>query len=159
MGVNIEVMPQFSFDTPLGAITLTEEDEKIVSLDWGDSPLSVSNNSLLKEGQKQIQAYFAGKLKIFSLPLAPLGTEFQKKAWLLMQEIPYAQTISYAELAVRLSTAPRAAGMACARNNIPIVIPCHRILGSKGALGGYSGFEGIESKKYLLNLERHFQEK
>lgn len=152
-------MSQFSFDTPLGMITLTEEDEKIVSLDWGNSPLSLSNNSLLKEGQKQIHAYFAGKLKNFSLPLAPMGTPFQQRAWLLMQEIPYAETISYAELAARLKTAPRAAGMACARNPIPIIVPCHRILGSRGALGGYSGFEGIESKKYLLNLEKHFQEK
>lgn len=146
-------MPQLSFNSPLGALTLTEEDGALLSLDWGWG-MSNEETPLLLEAQAQVDAYFDRRLTAFDLPLAPPGTAFQKRVWQVMQDIPFGQTKTYGEVSHALSTSPRAVGLACGRNPIPIIIPCHRILGSNGSLGGYSGLDGVETKKTLLRLER-----
>ena len=107
----------------------------------------------LKESIRQLSAYFAGELKSFDLPLAPQGTPFQLNVWKLLGDIPYGETISYGELARRMGNpqASRAVGLANGSNPIPIVIPCHRVIGSNGKLTGYGG--GLPIKEKLLALE------
>ncbi len=108
----------------------------------------------LEEAARQLREYFAGRRRSFELPLAPAGTAFQKKVWSRLQEIPYGETISYGELAARVgnSKASRAVGAANGRNPIPIVIPCHRVIGANGKLTGFGG--GLPMKESLLALER-----
>lgn len=108
------------------------------------------------EVRTQLQAYFAGERFVFDLPLAPQGTPFQLKVWHTLQAIPYGETISYAELARRIENprAVRAVGAANGSNPIPIIIPCHRVIGSNGALVGYGG--GLHIKKMLLALEQKY---
>jgi methylated-DNA-[protein]-cysteine S-methyltransferase len=102
---------------------------------------------------RQLQAYFDGKLREFDLPLAPQGTEFQLRVWNSLRSIPYGETISYAELAQMIGNpqAVRAVGLANGSNPIPIIIPCHRVIGSNGSLTGFGG--GISNKRKLLALE------
>lgn len=149
-------MTQLSFHSPIGDLTLTEEDGFIVSLDWGWS-CAQGTSALLEKAKKQVMAYLDGLRRDFDLPLSPMGTEFQKKVWKAMQAIPYGKTRSYGEIAAKLKSSARAVGGACGRNPIPIIIPCHRVLGSGGALGGYSGEGGTETKSQLLKLEGSMQ--
>lgn len=104
---------------------------------------------------RQLEAYFAGRLTVFDLPLHQVGTEFQRRVWAELVRIPYGQTISYGELARRLGQpgAARAVGLANGRNPIGIIVPCHRVIGATGALTGYGG--GTERKRQLLELEQH----
>jgi methylated-DNA-[protein]-cysteine S-methyltransferase len=99
----------------------------------------------------QLDAYFARDLKVFDLPLAPAGTQFQRRVWSALQAIPYGQTCSYGELARRVGSAGRAVGLANGKNPIALIIPCHRVIGSDGSLTGYGG--GLDRKRYLLELE------
>jgi methylated-DNA-[protein]-cysteine S-methyltransferase len=108
----------------------------------------------LRKAQDQITAYFAGSLFRFDLLLEPSGTIFQLKVWEHILAIPYGQTLNYGELAIALSTSPRAIGGACARNPIPLLVPCHRVIGKNGALKGYTGGEGRRTKQLLLSLEQ-----
>jgi methylated-DNA-[protein]-cysteine S-methyltransferase len=103
---------------------------------------------------EQIDAYFAGDLKDFSLPLDPAGTQFQRRVWMALAAIPYGATESYGELAVRVGNpkACRAVGLANGRNPIPLILPCHRVIGANGSLTGYGG--GLELKKRLLDHEQ-----
>lgn len=103
---------------------------------------------------RQLDGYFRGELRSFKFPLAPEGTDFQKAVWQEVLEIPYAMTASYAEIAARIGrpSALRAVGAANGRNPLPIVVPCHRVIGSDGRLTGYGG--GLEVKEFLLALER-----
>jgi methylated-DNA-[protein]-cysteine S-methyltransferase len=111
---------------------------------------------LLKEVEKQLKAYFAKKLRVFDLPLAPAGTEFQRAAWASLCAVPHGTTWTYAEQAAHMGNpkAVRAVGAANARNPIGIIIPCHRIIGKDGSLTGYAG--GIDKKQYLLHHELSF---
>ena len=111
------------------------------------------NDRALREPVKQLKAYFAGKLKQFSLPLAADGTDFQKQVWKALREVPFGRTASYGDIAKAVGSpaASRAVGLANGRNPIAIVVPCHRIIGSNGRLVGYGG--GLPYKKTLLNLE------
>jgi len=145
-------MPQFSFHTPLGALTLSEEDGAIVALDWGFGRDQESTSLLLK-GRDQLQAYFDGGLTVFDLPLAPCGTPYQRRVWAALAEIPFGQTRSYAGIAAQVGGSARSVGGANSANPIPIVIPCHRVVGSAG-VGGYSGGDGLETKRWLLALEQ-----
>jgi methylated-DNA-[protein]-cysteine S-methyltransferase len=106
------------------------------------------------EAVRQLSEYFAGERKEFDFPLAPEGTEFQRAVWKRLQEIPYGQTISYGELARRVGNpkASRAVGAANGKNPIPIVIPCHRVIGADGKLTGFGG--GLPIKEALLAIER-----
>ncbi|MEO5374441.1 MAG: methylated-DNA--[protein]-cysteine S-methyltransferase [Alphaproteobacteria bacterium] len=146
-------MPQHSFDSPLGVLTVTEENGVVVSLDWGWPP-DTEETSLLLRAEEQLDAYFQGEREAFDLPLAPPGTTFQRRVWEVLRSIPHGETRSYGDLARSLATSPRAIGTACGRNPIPILIPCHRVVGASGSLGGYSGGEGLDTKKFLLDLER-----
>lgn len=112
-----------------------------------------SNSGIVKETAHQLDAYFAGKLRDFDLPVRPQGTEFQERVWAELRGIPYGTTISYGELAKRVGNpaASRAVGLANGRNPIPIIVPCHRVIGSSGKLTGYGG--GIAVKEHLLELE------
>lgn len=112
------------------------------------------DDPLLAEARRQLEAYFAGNLKEFDLPLRPDGTAFQQRVWKELQNIGYGQTASYGEIAARLGLtagASRAVGAANGRNPIGIVIPCHRVVGTSGSLSGYAG--GVERKRMLLDLE------
>lgn len=145
-------MTQLSFHSPIGDLTLSEEDGAIVSLDWGWG-CQQGSSPLLKKAQAQLLEYFAGERKEFDLPLAPMGTDFQKKVWKAMRAIAFGKTKSYGEIAARLDSGPRAVGAACGRNPIPILVPCHRVLAANGGLGGYSGDGGADTKRKLLSLE------
>ncbi|GGJ25752.1 methylated-DNA--[protein]-cysteine S-methyltransferase [Neoroseomonas lacus] len=147
-------MPQLSLHTPLGDLTLSEEDGAIVALDWGRGR-DQEPTPLLLRARDQLQDYFDGTRTAFDLPLAPHGTAFQRKVWDALCTIPAGQTRSYLDIAQQVGCrAPRAIGQANGANPIPILIPCHRVVAANGALGGYSGGEGAATKRYLLDLER-----
>jgi methylated-DNA-[protein]-cysteine S-methyltransferase len=146
-------MPSLSVHSPLGPLTITEEDGRITSLGWGWRE-NAEETGLLAIAREQLIEYFDGEREHFELPLAPGGTEFQKKVWAAMCRIPHGEVKSYGDLAGELGSAPRAVGGACARNPIPIFIPCHRVVGADGALTGYSGADGLATKDYLLDHER-----
>ena len=111
------------------------------------------NNAILDATRVQLDEYFAGARRDFDLPLAPQGTAFQKDVWQTLATIPYGETISYAQLAQRVGkpTAMRAVGAANGRNPLPIVLPCHRVIGADGSLTGFGG--GLPTKQFLLELE------
>lgn len=145
-------MPQLSLHSPIGDLTISEDEGAVVALDWGWG-CDQQPTPLLEQARRQLEEYFDGRRQVFDLPLAPAGTAFQHRVWALMRAIPYGQTRRYGDLAGQLGSAPRAVGTACGRNPIPIFIPCHRVVGSDGGLGGYSGMDGIETKRFLLGLE------
>lgn len=144
-------MPSLTISTPVGRLSIEEDDGAIIAIRWGDGGPS-NGSPLLAEAARQLDAYFAGLLTEFDLPLAATGSPFERRVWAAMQTIPYGQTRSYGELAQAIGSAPRAIGGACGKNPIPIVIPCHRVL-AKAGLGGYSGEGGLVTKEHLLGLE------
>jgi methylated-DNA-[protein]-cysteine S-methyltransferase len=148
-------------ESPLGPLLLAADETGLRSIDFvnGRRPVSADPSwkedpASLKEPVRQLQAYFAGDLETFDLALAPTGTTFQLEVWRRLCEIPYGETTSYGEIARRLGNpnACRAVGLANGSNPIPIVIPCHRVIGSNGKLTGYGG--GLPIKEKLLALER-----
>jgi methylated-DNA-[protein]-cysteine S-methyltransferase len=145
-------MAYFSFSSPLGDLTLFEENDHLIALESGRVDGSEAT-ALLLSARQQLDDYFDGQLTAFSLPLAPHGTAFQKKVWAAMSRIPFGKTATYRSIALEIGSAPRAVGGACGRNPLPILIPCHRVLAANGSLGGYSGFNGPDSKQFLLSLE------
>ncbi len=144
--------PQLSYPSPVGDLTVSEDDGAIVALDFGRG-MTQTRTALLDEAVAQLAAYFDGSLSDFDLPLNPQGTDFQKKVWDLMRAIPYGGTRAYADLARDLNSAARAVGSACDANPIPVIIPCHRVLAAGGKMGGFSGGDGIPTKVALLRLE------
>ena len=141
-----------SVNTPVGSLTLVERDGAIVAVHWGKAKQE-SETPLLAAAKAQLDGYFFCGLKNFELPLAPSGTEFDKQVWRAMLGIPYGQTKTYGEIATGLGGTARDVGTACGRNPIPIIIPCHRVVGANGAMIGYSGGAGVASKVALLALE------
>jgi methylated-DNA-[protein]-cysteine S-methyltransferase len=146
-----------SIMTPVGTLTCFEEDGNIVVLEWGQG-LQGTETPLLKEAKSQLSAYFSGKLRTFDLPLDPMGTDFQKKVWAALNDIPFGETLSYGELAEKLGSHARAIGGACGKNPIPVIIPCHRVLAKSGKMTGYSGGDGVETKEQLLRMEKGIKE-
>lgn len=140
--------------SPLGMLTVTEEDGAITQLWWRGTVATPAPTPLLAEAARQLAAYFDGALKDFDLPLRPAGSPFQQAVWQAMCRIPSGSTRSYGAIATEVGAPARAVGGACGSNPIPIVIPCHRILATGGSLGGYSGEGGNETKLFLLALER-----
>ncbi len=143
-------------DLPIGTLTLTASDDALTGIEFGrieHEQLEQVPNDLLLEAARQLAQYFNAKRQHFDLPLAPLGTPFQTQVWQQLCAIPFGETRSYGELAASLGRprAARAVGMANNRNPLPIVIPCHRVLGADGALVGYAG--GLGVKQALLQLE------
>ena len=143
-------------DSPVGRLALQAEGETLTGVRWAGAGERTRNDKpspVLKEARRQLERYFAGRLKAFDLPLAARGTDFQKSVWKMMREIPYGETATYGGMAMALGSGPRAVGMACGRNPIPIIVPCHRVLGSGGKEGGFSGGQGLPTKRKLLALE------
>ncbi len=145
--------------TPPGIMTLVEENDAITALRFKPEPVrdSIENETpVLNEARCQLTEYFCGERKLFTVPINPAGTVFQRSVWEALLEIPYGTTTTYKAVAnkIRQPCAARAVGMANNKNPIPIMIPCHRVLGANGVIKGYSG--GIEMMKYLLELEQRF---
>jgi len=148
----------YFYETEIGAISISEIAGEIKSLVFlggniSGSKAQIKESGVLKEAHAQLKAYLKGKLRVFSLPLAPDGTEFQLNVWKALCDIPYGKTASYKEIAAAVNNprASRAVGNANNRNPIPIFIPCHRVISSDGKLAGYGG--GISIKDKLLKLE------
>lgn len=142
-------------DSPVGGLRLHAQAGLLTAIDFDAAPDgSPIADSVLDAAQQQLTEYFAGERRAFDLPLASEGSEFQKKVWAELQRIPYGETASYGDIARRLGYEPvisRAVGVANASNPLPIVVPCHRVVGSDGSLTGYAG--GVERKRILLDLE------
>lgn len=144
----------FTIESPLGTLTLCGTDSALTRVVFGkiwtdiDRPLPV-----LTQAARELEEYFAGTRRTFTVPLAPEGTAFQKAVWSALQEVPYGTTASYRDIAVRIGKpgGAVAVGQANSRNPIPIIIPCHRVIGADGSLTGYTG--GLHIKKALLELE------
>lgn len=149
-------MPQFTMQSPLGFLTVTEENGAITALFFGGERDTPPATPLLREAQRQLNAYFSGTRQTFDLPLSPHGTPFQTAVWQALCAIPYGQTRTYGELAAAIGRpkACRAVGMANHRNPIAIIVPCHRVIGKDGTLTGYAG--GLAAKQFLLSLEQNF---
>jgi methylated-DNA-[protein]-cysteine S-methyltransferase len=147
----------FVYPTPLGRITLACDGAGLTRVVFGvqELPGTYAPCEITNRASTQIQEYLAGKRKTFDLPLHPLGTQFQRNVWDKLQTIPYGQTRSYKEVAQMLGNpkAMRAVGMANNKNPLPIVIPCHRVIGANGDLVGYAF--GLKIKKFLLDLEKN----
>ena len=151
-------------DSPVGELRIVERNGAVVAIEFSPfrppsdgRPLGARDDEhpVLKETVRQLTAYFRRDLKEFDLPLAPDGTEFQRRVWDQLLAIAYGETASYGQIAHRLghtNAASRAVGLANGRNPIPIVIPCHRVIGADGTLTGYAG--GMERKQTLLELEQ-----
>ena len=133
---------------PLGADVT---DGAVTALVWGGAG-TLTDGPLHRQLRAEMADYFAGDLKDFTIPLAPRGNAFQQRFYTALRAIPYGETRTYGELAQELSVSAQAIGQACGANPIAILIPCHRVLGAN-ALGGYSGFGGVEAKVALLRLE------
>jgi methylated-DNA-[protein]-cysteine S-methyltransferase len=144
-------------NSPIGGLRIHVSAGLVTAIDFGaDQPRGARlADPLLDRAETQLDEYFAGQRTIFDLPLASEGSEFQKKVWSELQRIPFGETASYGDIARRLGYEPgisRAVGAANGANPIPIVVPCHRVVGADGSLTGYAG--GIERKRTLLALER-----
>jgi methylated-DNA-[protein]-cysteine S-methyltransferase len=139
--------------TPIGDLSVAEDGGAIVSVEWGWGSDQTAT-SLLARARDQLYAYFDGTLTRFDLPLNPAGTPYRKRVWAALCDIPYGATRSYADLARVVGGSPRSVGQANGSNPIPIIIPCHRVLATTG-IGGYSGGDGLPTKRALLALESH----
>lgn len=148
--------------SPIGILTLIANEKSLIALYIADedaplveAALKNEKHPVLIKAEAQLKEYFSGKRLIFDLPLNPKGTEFQNKAWRALSKIPYGDIWSYGKQAqfLKAPNAQRAVGGANGRNPIPIIIPCHRVIGSTGKLTGFSG--GMEIKIFLLKLEGH----
>jgi methylated-DNA-[protein]-cysteine S-methyltransferase len=148
-------------ETPVGKLTLFGTDKGLTGINFpsGKNQLMPTatcqkNDQKLSKAARQLDEYFSGKRTEFTIPLIIHGTDFQKTVWNALQTIPYGQTMSYGDIAkvIGRPTASRAVGMANGRNQIPIIIPCHRVIGADKFLTGFAG--GLETKRFLLGLER-----
>ena len=149
--------------SPIGRLTLVASDAGLRKVLWadqagdaGDTPFDDAH-PVLEAAAAQLTEYFAGERRQFDLPLDLVGTEFQKSVWVALADVPYGETSSYGDQAERIGRpgASRAVGAANAKNPVPIVLPCHRIVGADGSLTGFAG--GLETKQRLLALERDQQ--
>lgn len=145
------VMQSASITSPVGELTVTEADGAIVRLQWGQAETQ-GQSPLLAEALRQLEEYFGGTRTAFELPMNPPGNDFQRAVCTAMSAIPFGDTRTYGEIARALGSAAQPVGNACGANPIPVIIPCHRVLGANG-LGGFSGQGGVETKVALLRLE------
>ena len=150
----------FAYETAFGKILVVSDGSAITALYVKDMAIPNGRNeadALTDRVAEQLEEYFSGKRKEFDIPLHPQGTDFQRSVWKELQRIPYGETISYKQMAINIGNpkACRAVGLANNKNPISIIIPCHRVIGSNGALVGYGG--GLDMKRKLLDLEKkHF---
>jgi len=147
-----------TMDSPIGVLKLSSDERslKSISFDAEYLPRESFIPDILIEAQRQLEAYFSGNLLIFGLPVDPEGTEFQRQVWNHISAVSYGSTKSYIEVArdLKSENSSRAIGMANGKNPLPIIIPCHRIIGHNGKLTGYAG--GLERKKWLLLHEQKY---
>lgn len=145
---------QSSLSSPLGFLILESDGQSVTGITFSENNIQEQNTSeILEKCKEQLNDYFSGKTIVFDLQLNPDGTEFQQKVWAELLKIPYGETITYMELAIRLGDPKlvRAVGTANGRNPIAVIIPCHRVIGAGNKLTGYAG--GIWRKQWLLQLE------
>jgi len=150
-----------TYDSPVGPLLLAADDDGLRLVEFHESRHRIRREADWREGdhavlratRAQLGEYFAGRRRTFELPLAPRGTEFQRAVWHMLATIPFGSTISYAQLAAKVGkpSAMRAVGAANGRNPLPIVLPCHRVIGADGSLTGFGG--GLPTKQFLLELE------
>lgn len=145
-------------DSPVGRLRLVSDGEHLIAIEFENLQAAMTDDversdAALNACGKQLKEYFAGRRREFDLPLSPAGTEFQQNVWAALKAIPYGELRSYRDIAEDLDKpkAVRAVGAANGRNPLPIVVPCHRVIGSDGSLTGFAG--GLEAKKILLRLE------
>ncbi|HEX5458475.1 MAG TPA: methylated-DNA--[protein]-cysteine S-methyltransferase [Steroidobacteraceae bacterium] len=147
-------------DSAVGRLLLAGDGESLIHVGFQSGPRPsrpmngwIADAAPFRTAIAQLDEYFAGKRRRFDLPLAPRGTEFQRRVWRTLTEIPYGQTVSYGELARRIAkpSASRAVGLANGANPLPIIVPCHRVIGADGSLTGFGG--GLPIKRKLLALE------
>jgi methylated-DNA-[protein]-cysteine S-methyltransferase len=147
-------MPHLSLNSPVGRLTIVEDNGCITGLIWGGKAAGPGNaTALLRRAKREIAAYFAGKRREFDLPIKPNGKPAEIKVWQAMAAIPYGHTRTYGEIGKEIGINARAVGRACGRNPIPILLPCHRVVAANG-LGGFSAPGGSDWKGRLLVLER-----
>ena len=154
-------MHQIQMASPVGRLRLASDGNALCLIEFEhprhphrrEGDWQEREDAVLRETRRQLDEYFEGRRRGFDLSLAPRGTGFQQQVWLALRDIPYGETISYAQLARRLDmpTATRAVGAANGRNPLPIVVPCHRVIGADGSLTGFGG--GLPTKQFLLRLE------
>ena len=145
-------MPELVYNSPVGLLTLVASNRAITSIEWRGNGSNQKTKTLLLI-KKELTQYFCGALTEFTVPLDPSGTAFQRRVWKLIMEIPYGELRTYRDISNTLNSSPRAVGGACGRNPIPIIIPCHRVVGSNGRLTGYTGANGIDTKSFLIKHE------
>lgn len=152
-------MPYTTYDSPVGTLTLVASDAGLQAVWWPDDVRATAlgeraDHPILASTIAQLDQYFSGTRRSFDLPLDPAGTPFQQKVWEVLRGIAYGQTITYAEQARRLGDVrkARAVGAANGRNPISVIVPCHRVVGSNGALTGFAG--GMDAKGWLLEFEK-----
>ena len=150
----------FYEDTPVGRLCIGEKDGCITRVTWNHLPKEyvLEETELIRRCKVQLEEYFAGERKTFDLPLAPMGTAFQKKVWNALTKIPYGELRTYKDIALAADCPKgfRAVGMANNKNPIAILVPCHRVVGSDGKLVGYAS--GVENKTFLLKLEQKYKD-
>ena len=150
---------QYSYETKLGSVTFVEEDGALLAITTHRSFEGIiQETELIKEAYRQFSEYLEGKRKVFDLPYKMQGTEFQKRVWKALCDIPHGETRSYKQIAQAIGNpkAVRAVGMANNKNPLLVIVPCHRVIGTNGQLVGYAS--GLEKKRLLLQLENpHFQ--
>lgn len=157
------------YDSPCGEIILASAGDALCLCDWYEMPcaernkrrlarlldaeFSTESSPVLEQTKQELDEYFAGKRKAFDIPLHPVGTDFQKQVWQALLEIPYGETRTYKEIALRVNNLKgvRAVAQAIGANGMSIIIPCHRVIGTNHSLTGFAG--GIEAKRLLLNIE------
>lgn len=150
----MKTVQQLLCESPIGPLTLSAEGNALAAVDFGDTRVSGDASApVLEQTAGELAEYFAGGRKTFDVPLAPEGTDFQKAVWAALQTIPYGETATYGEIAAKVGKpgAAIAVGQANSRNPIPILIPCHRVIGADGKMVGYAG--GIHIKEALLAIE------
>lgn len=146
----------FTYQTPIGKLTIASDGSAITNIAFGAVKLGgeAQASALTNKAANQLQQYFAGKRTTFDFPISAQGTDFQQAVWAAVSRIPYGETRSYKEIAASVGNqrATRAVGMANNKNPLPIVVPCHRVIGVNGKPVGYAG--GLKLKEYLLELEQ-----
>ena len=144
-------LPQLSIHAPFGALTFSEDDDAIVAVDWGWGR-DQEETGLLVRAREQMHEYLDGGRQGFDLPLRPAGSAYQHRVWATLASIPCGRTWTYSAVAHRAGGSAWTVAAAARRNPLPIVIPCHRVVAARG-LGGYSDGEGLDTKRYLIQLE------
>jgi methylated-DNA-[protein]-cysteine S-methyltransferase len=149
-------MAKTTIDTPVGALVVQSDGEAITKVSWLEPDEFRANDTpdaLCTRAAIELKAYFSGRLTEFTVPVRLHGSGLQQRVWEAMRAIPFGQVRTYGDVAKAVGSDPQPVGTACGQNPIPVIVPCHRIIGAGGKLTGFSGGNGIETKEFLLDLE------